>query len=620
MTRRYAQGAEVGPRGTSFRVWAPARKKVELVASGPHASTRALQSEPGGYFSIEAPLPVGTLYRYRLDGGDLFPDPASRFQPEGPHGPSQIVDPRSFAWTDRAWRCDALHRNVIYEMHVGTFTREGTWASATEALDYLVGLGVTLLEIMPIAEFPGRFGWGYDGVNWYAPAHIYGAPDDVRRFVDRAHALGLGVIVDVVYNHVGPNGNYLAQYSSSYFTKEHATDWGDPINYAYDESHGVRSLVVDNASYWIDEFHFDGLRLDATQNIYDSTTPHVLEEIARAARKAGGDRRVLLVAENESQEAKLVRAPDAGGYGLDGLWNDDFHHAAVVALTGHREAYYTDYEGTPQELLSALKYGYLYQGQRYPWQEKRRGTTALDIAPSAFITYLENHDQVANSATGARLHEKTSAARLRAMTALLLLGPGTPMLFQGQDQWASAPFLFFAEHDEDLNAKIRAGRAEFLQQFPSLASTEAQAGLDDPSAIETFRRCKIDQAERSSHAAIVSMHKSLAMLRKSDPRILSCDRFDGAVLSAEAFCARWMSRSHGDLLGLLNLGHDLEIAHPSEPLLAPLEGSRWTIVWSSEENVWGGGGMVPPEDAAGNWRLQAESFTLLGSLPGGGSS
>ena len=606
----------MGPRGTSFRVWAPKRKKVELVVESGERTTHALKHETDGYFSIEAPVPVGALYRYRLDDGDLFPDPASRFQPEGPHGPSQVVDAARFAWTDQAWRCEPLHRHVIYETHIGTLTREGTWAAAMQTLEHLAGVGVTLLEIMPIAEFPGRFGWGYDGVGWYAPAHIYGTPDDARAFVDRAHALGLGVILDVVYNHLGPSGNYLPQYSDTYFTTKYATDWGDPINFEFEGSHGVRSFVVDNAAYWIEELHFDGLRLDATQNIYDSSTPHILADIARSARYAGGDRRILLVAENEEQKTTLARPPESGGYGIDGLWNDDFHHAAVVALTGHREAYYADYAGTPQELVSALKHGYLYQGQRYPWQSKRRGTPALDLPRSAFVTYLENHDQIANSATGARLHEKTSAARLRAMTALLLLGPGTPMLFQGQEQWASSPFLFFAEHDAELNAKIRIGRAEFLSQFPSLAANDA-ASIDDPSDPDTFRRCKIDPAERSSHAPILSMHKSLIALRKSDPRITSYDAFDGAVLGADAFCVRWISRSSGDLLGIVNLGRELEITHPSEPLLAPLERSRWTVLWSSEESVWGGGGMVPPEDEAGNWRLQAESFTLLASLPAG---
>ncbi|HEX7665633.1 MAG TPA: alpha-amylase family glycosyl hydrolase, partial [Polyangiaceae bacterium] len=285
MTRRFAQGAEVRENGTHFRVWAPKRSKVELVLEGKHGDVLQLQKEKQGYFSVLAPdVRAGARYKFRLDGGDSFPDPASRFQPEGPHGPSEVVDPKTYAWTDVSWKGAPLAEQVLYEMHVGTFTEEGTWAAAMEDLNALVDLGVTMLEIMPIAEFPGAFGWGYDGVDWFAPAHIYGSPDDLRRFVDRAHALGLGVILDVVYNHFGPNGNYLTQFSAHYFTHEHVTDWGDAINYDAEGSHGVRALAIDNAAYWIEEFHFDGLRLDATQNIYDSSTPHVLAEIDTAAR------------------------------------------------------------------------------------------------------------------------------------------------------------------------------------------------------------------------------------------------------------------------------------------------------------------------------------------------
>lgn len=611
MKRRYTQGAEVGPEGTSFRVWAPACKTVELVTFGSTPLRQRMEPEADGYFSTVAHAPAGTLYKYALDGGDSFPDPASRFQPEGPHGPSQVIDPRAFQWTDAAWSARPFAEHVVYELHVGTFTHEGTWKSATAALDHLLDLGITLIEVMPIAEFPGRFGWGYDGVDLYAPCHVYGTPDDARRFVDRAHALGLAVILDVVYNHVGPNGNYLPRYTKTFFTKKHVTDWGDPVNYDDDGSHGVRRLVIDNAAYWIDELHFDGLRLDATQNIYDSSTPHVLAEISKAAHDAAPGRTVVVVAENEEQDARLAIAWEKGGFGIDGLWNDDFHHAAVVAMTGRREAYYTDYRGTPQELVSALKHGYLYQGQRYPWQKKRRGTPSATLPRSAFITYLENHDQVANSGDGTRLHTKVDPALWRAMTALTLLGPGTPMLFQGQELGSSAPFLFFAEHDDELNEKVRVGRAEFMAQFPSLASAEAKARMPNPSDTGTFLRCKLDLADRVKNHGSFDMHRSLIALRKGDRRFIEPDGFDGAILDTNAFCLRWLSAERGDLLAVMNLGPQLEVAHPSEPLLAPPNGTRWRVAWCSDDAAWGGEGTVAPENDDGEWTLAARSFTLL---------
>jgi maltooligosyltrehalose trehalohydrolase len=297
-----------------------------------------------------------------------------------------------------------LDGQVLYEMHLGTFTPKGTWEAASRELPALAALGVTVLEIMPIADFPGRFGWGYDGVNLFAPTRLYGTPDDCRHFIDRAHALGMGVILDVVYNHIGPEGNVLPHFSPEYFTDRYSTDWGEAINYEDAHAGPVREYFLANAGYWIEEFHFDGLRIDATQNIYDTSADHILAAVARRVRQAAGGRATLLVGENEPQHAQLVRPPAQGGYGLDALWNDDFHHSAMVAMTGRNEAYYSDYHGTPQELISALKYGWLYQGQYYTWQQKRRGTPALDLQPGVFVTFLQNHDQIANSARGLRAH------------------------------------------------------------------------------------------------------------------------------------------------------------------------------------------------------------------------
>jgi maltooligosyltrehalose trehalohydrolase len=375
------------------------------------------------------------------------------------------VDPSHFGWTDAAWPGIGRDRHVAYEMHIGTFTPEGTWRAARNQLHALADLGITVIEMMPVADFAGRFGWGYDGVNLYAPSRLYGTPDDLRRFIDRAHAMGIGVILDVVYNHLGPDGNYLPEFSPDYFTDRYKNDWGEAVN--FEGPAPARDYFVENAGYWVDEFHFDGLRLDATQDIKDASPEHVIRSIARRARESAGQRTVYLVAENEPQDTRIARAPEEEGYGLDALWNDDYHHTAVVALTGRREAYYTDYKGSAQELVSAAKYGYLYQGQWYQWQKQRRGTPAFDLPSHAFVAYLENHDQVANSVFGRRLHQQSSPGRHRAITAWTLLGPATPMLFQGQVFSSSAPFLFFADHREELRDSIRNGRREFLSQFAS---------------------------------------------------------------------------------------------------------------------------------------------------------
>src|ERR1051326_6697250 len=350
---------------------------------------------------------------------------------------------------------------VACEMHAGTFTRAGTFAAAAGELRELARIGITLVEVMPVAEFEGRFGWGYDGVDLFAPTRLYGTPDDFRRFVDTAHACGVAVILDVVYNHLGPVGNYLRAFSPAYFTDRYDNEWGDAINFDGPDSGPVREFFLANASYWIDEFHLDGLRLDATQQIFDTSPRHVLLDIGVRARQAAGSRSIVIVAENEPQDTRLVRSPEEGGYGLEGVWNDDFHHSAIGAVTGRAEAYYSDTRGEPQELISAAKYGYLFQGQHYDWQRQPRGTTAWDLPPAAFVTFPQNHDQVANSARGLRGHQLTSPGRWRAMTALFLLMPGTPMLFQGQEFAASSPFLYFADFESDLAAAVRKGRGEF---------------------------------------------------------------------------------------------------------------------------------------------------------------
>jgi maltooligosyltrehalose trehalohydrolase len=629
--RRLPIGAELTPGGgAQFRVWAPQSKKVsvELWNSLEHTSTPDLTAEleanENGYFAGCVPeARAGMLYKFRLDSGS-FPDPASRFQSMGPHGPSQIIDPGRFEWTDANWRGVTREGQVIYELHVGTFTREGTWRAAAEQLPELMRLGITVIELMPIADFPGRFGWGYDGVNLFAPTRLYGSPDDLRAFVNRAHELGLGVILDVVYNHFGPDGNYMAEFSRDYLSRHYKNEWGDPINFDAENSAAVREFFIANGGYWIDEFHMDGLRLDATQQIFDTSSEHILTAIGRRVREAARGRATYIVSENEPQHTDLVRPAESGGHGLDALWNDDFHHAALVAATGRAEAYYTDYRGTPQEFISAVKWGYLYQGQWYKWQKQRRGTPALDLHPSHFVAFIQNHDQVANSLRGHRLHTLTSPGRYRALTALLLLGPNTPMLFQGQEFAASTPFLYFADHHPDLAKQVARGRKTFLHQFKTLACQEVDPAFIDPESEETFRRSQLDLSEREKHRDIYELYRELLRLRREDP-IFSRPRprgVDGAVLGGEAFVLRFFAEANADSrnssrqgasddrLLIVNLGMDLHLNPAPEPLLAPPAGRRWKLIFSTESVCYGGCG-TPPLESEENWWIPGHAAVAL---------
>jgi maltooligosyltrehalose trehalohydrolase len=629
-SRRLPFGAAFGPSGIHFRVWAPRRTRVEVVFDDRHAglSPALLATEPGGYFAgVVAGAGAGLRYRFRLDADDmLYPDPASRYQPDGPHGPSESIDPSAFRWTDGEWRGASVEGQVMYELHVGTFTGEGTWEAAARQLPELARLGVTCLEVMPVADFPGRFGWGYDGVNLFAPTRLYGRPDDFRLFVDRAHAHGLAVILDVVYNHIGPDGNYLGAFSDGYVSKQYLNEWGDALNFDGPDAGPSRELFIANAGYWIDEYHLDGLRPDATQQICDSSPTHVLTEIGNRVREMARGRATIVTSENEPQETKIVRPVEQGGYGLDALWNDDFHHSVVVALTGRNEAYFTDYHGSPQELVSAVKHGYLFQGQHYSWQKQRRGTPALDLTPSVFVNFIQNHDQIANTARGERIHAQTSPGRLRAMTALMLLAPATPLLFQGQEFAASAPFLYFCDHAPELASMVRSGRTEFLRQFPSIKAiiqspADAAAYLADPGSLNTFERCKIDWSERERHADVYALHVELLRLRREESafRDGAARRIDGAVLGPEALVLRFFSDDGDDRLLLVNLGRDLHGQIVPEPLLAPPRGCVWETAFSTEHPRYGGGGTAPVETNEG-WRIAGHAAVVLrpGPIPAEG--
>ena len=621
--RRLPVGAEVVPgRGVHFRIWAPDHEQLTLVLEddGAGGQGRELVMEPGaeGYHAVLAPdVRPGARYRFRTEGSEqLHQDPASRYQPEGPRGPSQVVDPSTFAWTDDAWPGVTLKGQVFYEMHVGTFTPEGTWAAAMAQLEELRDVGITVIEMMPVADFTGSFGWGYDGVDLFAPTRLYGEPDDLRRFMDKAHAVGLAVILDVVYNHVGPEGACHRTFAADYFSSRYENEWGEPLNFDGPRSGPVREFFESNAAYWIEEYHFDGLRLDATQAMHDSSPEHILASINRRARVAAAGRSILLVAENESQEATLLRPLEEGGHGFDAAWNDDYHHSAFVALTGHNEAYYSDHLGTAQEFVSAMKYGYLFQGQRYAWQRKGRGMPTWGIPPASFVIFTENHDQVANSDRGRRMHQRTSPGRHRAVTAMTLLGPGTPMLLQGQEFSASSPFLYFADHAAPLAQAVREGRHSFLAQFPSLAAQDMKGRLPDPGARAIFERCRLDFSERASHAAAYGLHRDLLALRRQDPAFAAqhAGGLDGAVLAPQAFVLRFFAPAghDGDRLLLVNLGQDLLLRVAPEPLLAPPAGMRWDVIWSSEDPRYDGSG-TPPIITEEGMRLPGDAAIVLGA-------
>ncbi len=614
--RRLPIGAEVSPGGGAhFRVWAPRHRTVEVVVNG--FDPIELQQEPGGYFSgFSSTAQHDDLYGFRLDKSErVLPDPASRFQPEGPQGLSALVDASAYTWLNRDWPGIRLAGQVLYELHVGTFTPEGTWNAARRVLPDLAAVGITALEVMPVADFVGEFGWGYDGVSIFAPTRLYGTPDDFRAFVDEAHGYGLGVLLDVVYNHVGPRGCCLRDYSPNYFAAK-ASEWGEAFNFDGPDSGAVREFILANVRYWITEFQLDGLRLDATQQIFDTTPEHILGEIARAAHLAAGIRSAIVVAENEPQDANLVRGSARGADGLDALWNDDFHHSALVATTGRAEAYYSDYLGTAQELISAAKWGFLYQGQYYSWQKKNRGTPAFDLKPSSFITYTQNHDQIANGPDGRRLHQLTSIGRYKAITAFMLLIPSTPMLFQGQEYCATTPFLYFADQQGALADEVRKGRASFMDQFPGVRYWQSSFSMGLPRDRATFERCKLDPSERSAHKAMTVFHADLLKLRREDPvfKAQRSDWLQGAVLSPEAFVVRFFGGTLGDRLLVVNLGRDLQLTHAPEPLLALDRNSWWQMIWTSENPLYGGAA-APPVEECGAWNIPGHAAAVLCSTP-----
>ena len=522
-----------------FRVWAPKAKRVRVEAAGRrHAMTAA----GGGWWQAEvAEAGAGTDYAYFLDDEELaLPDPRSLWQPQGVHGRSRVLDPSAFAWNDAGWQAPPLKSGIVYELHVGTFTPEGTFDAVREKLDALRELGVTHVELMPVNSFPGRQGWGYDGVDLFAVHEPYGGPEALARFVDACHGKGLAVLLDVVYNHLGPAGNYLGKFGP-YFTNAHHTPWGDAVNLEDAGSHEVRRFFCDNAKMWLRDYRIDGLRLDAVHAYMDRSAIHFMEQIAAEVRalEAETGRSYVVIAESDLNDPRLVTAPEAGGYGMDAQWSDDFHHALFTVLTGERGGYYADF-GKLSDLAKALREVFVYDGRYSAYRDRMHGRPVRGLPGWRFLGYSQNHDQVGNRAQGERLEHLAGLERAKIAAALELLAPFVPMIFQGEEWAATAPFQYFTDHEAELGRLVSEGRK---QEFAAFGWDPAD--VPDPQARETWERSKLNWAERGrgEHAEMLDWYRRLIALRRARPALLDGDLSEVRVRFSEA--ERWLVMERG---------------------------------------------------------------------------
>jgi maltooligosyltrehalose trehalohydrolase len=579
-------------------VWAPNAEKVELeLLRGPqeHPERVEMDRASGGWWEVEvADARHGNRYWFILDGeksdpgSRKLPDPRSGWQPAGVHGPSAVVEHARFQWRDQGWQPPPLESAVFYEIHVGTFTPQGTFQAAVQHLDHLVELGVTHLELMPIAEFPGERGWGYDGVDLFAPHHAYGGPEGLKTMVDACHRKGLAVALDVVYNHLGPDGNYLAQFGP-YFTSRYATPWGEAINLEARGSDEVRRFFIDNARTWFRDYHIDALRLDAVHSIHDQSAYHFLEQLADETALLGAQlgRRLLLIAESDLNDPRLVRPVEAGGYGLDAQWNDDFHHALHALLSGEHDGYYQGF-GELKQLAKALRQGYVFTGEYSPFRGRRHGRAAAGVPAQRFLGFLQNHDQIGNRARGERTAHLLSRGRLMIGAAVVLTAPFIPMLFQGEEWASSSPFIYFTDHqDPDLAESVRRGRRE---EFASFGWDSEK--IPDPQAEETFNKSKLDwsELEKGPHREIMEWHRNLIRLRREQPALRSGWRIPMEIKYSEEMA--WMSIRRGDILTAFNLSQ--------EGRRVPFEAGVAEILLASDQGVEIGDGLIllPGESAA----------------------
>ncbi len=535
-------GAELLAEGVRFRLWAPDCQSVSLCLEGPQATSEVplQRSETGWYETVAAEAGAGTRYRFRIDGELRAPDPASRFQPDDIHGASEVINPAAYTWRHDDWKGRPWEETVLYELHVGTFSPEGTYRGVMDRLDYLVDLGVTAIELMPLADFPGKRDWGYNGAYPYAPDASYGRPDDLKALIDAAHGRGLMVFLDVVYNHFGPEGNYLHAYAKRFFDEDRHTPWGAAISFDKPDSAVVRDFYIHNVLYWIGEYRFDGLRFDAVHAIEDTSTPHILEAMADAVHATvGADRHVHLVLENDNKSRYLARARDHDPLLYVAQWNDDFHNALHVVLTGESNGYYVDYIDNPLAHLGrCLAEGFTFQGEPIAYTNGQpRGEPSGHLPPLAFVNFLQNHDQTGNRALGDRITTLCSAEAVTAATAILLLSPSPPMLFMGQEWASEQPFLFFCDLGDDLTESVRDGRRREFATFPEFSDPEARLRIPDPTAEATFHQSALDWNSRmdGAHAVALALHRELIALRKTEiiPRLRGTPGHSGTAETAE---------------------------------------------------------------------------------------
>jgi maltooligosyltrehalose trehalohydrolase len=545
---------------TRFRVWAPLATSVEVELVDSAALKTALQRD-GEYFQGTLPAVAGDRYWYWLDGTLRRPDPVSRSQPDGVHGPSQVVDP-SFPWSDSRWRGTALEEYIFYELHVGSFTQQGTFDAIISRLDYLVELGITAVELMPVAQFPGERNWGYDGTFPFAPQNSYGGHEGLKRLVDACHSRGLAVTLDVVYNHLGPEGNYLHGFGP-YFTDRYRTPWGDAVNFDGPDSDAVRDYFIANALYWITEYHIDALRLDAIHGIYDFSALHILRELTEAVHRQGVvlGRLVHIIAESDLNDVRVVNPPESGGYGLDAQWNDDFHHSLRALLTGDRAGYFADF-GSLSHLDKGFREGFVLSGGYSTYRKRRHGSSSADIPPSQLVVFSQNHDQVGNRMRGERPGEHLTLQQLKLAAATVLLSPYLPLLFMGEEYAESAPFPYFVSHgDAELVAAVRQGR---LEEFTSFGN---QGSPPDPEAEATFLSAKLDQEQRhlGDQRAIFAFYRELIRLRKDYASIPWMSRENLQVVTCEEEQVLLITRSSddGQLLCLFNYSDQRRVITPA---------------------------------------------------------
>lgn len=583
-------GARALPSGgVSYRVWAPDHLALDVHVHAVDGSERTLVTvadSNGCRQALDTLGRPGDRYRFRTASGKIAADPASRYQPENVDGPSEVVDPTDWKWKNPHWRRPPLKGRVIYELHIGTFTTEGTFAAAIEKLPHLVELGINTLEILPLAQFVGERNWGYDGVYPFAPARSYGRPEDLAHLVDSAHGLGLAVVLDVVYNHFGPVGCPATVFSNTYLHSTRSNPWGAGLNFDGPGSEGLRALCIQNAAYWLDEYRFDGLRLDSTPSIEDSSPLHVLTEVARVAHKRGA----WVIAEDGRNLSTMLREEADGGLGLDGVWADDFHHSLVVALTGQNDAHFACYEGTIGELANTIRHGWLYRGQFFKHWGGPRGTESDGIPREAFVFCISNHDQVGNRALGDRLNHRVSLASYRVASLLICLVPATPLIFMGQEWAASTPFYFFADLPEELGATLADDRIRELTSNRTEIDEATRALIPDPQGIEAFSRSKLNWMEltRRPHEGIYRLYRDALRIRATHPVLQAAPRTDWNCVAVEpgVLLLRWKEgASEWLLVASLLTSRALSIDLHQE-LLAP-HPERWTVVLDSNHSTYG---------------------------------